>query len=102
MLLGLDLGTNALKVGLFDAQGQTRNVVRRAYPLVRTPDGGAEQDPEAWWSAVCDAIGELRLTAGEPIEAICVIGQGPTLVMCGDDLRARAPALVWADQRDHD
>jgi xylulokinase len=101
MLLGLDLGTNALKAGLFDAQGHTRHVMRRAYPLVRTHDGGAEQDPEAWWSAVCDAIGELRLTAAEPIEAICAIGQGPTLVVCGDDLKARAPALVWADQRDH-
>ncbi|MBI5880027.1 MAG: hypothetical protein HZB53_20450 [Chloroflexi bacterium] len=102
MLLAIDLGTAALKAGLFDADGHPRRVVRHAYPLQRTADGGAEQHAADWWSALCDATAEL-FAHDRPgdVTAVCVIGQGPTLVICDDDLRDRAPALTWADTRDH-
>lgn len=102
MLLALDLGTNALKAGLFDLSGQPLVVVRCSYATYRTDDGGAEQDPHDWWAATCAALSEVFAARdAQQVAAICVIGQGPTLVVCDDSLQVRAPALLWADQRDH-
>jgi xylulokinase len=117
MFLGLDLGTNALKAGLFDAHGTPLHTVRLPYPIHYLADAGAEQNPEDWWRNVCDAIGMLLTEKADPrgvkrgnlagladvrdIAALCVIGQGPTLVVCDDELRPRARALLWADRRDH-
>ncbi|MEP7198703.1 MAG: FGGY-family carbohydrate kinase [Chloroflexota bacterium] len=102
MLLGIDLGTGALKVGLFTADGQPLAIVRRSFTTRRIAEHGAEQDPDEWWAATCDALAEIFATHDpQEVAAICVIGQGPTLVVCDVALRARAPALLWADRRDH-
>ncbi len=105
MLLALDLGTNALKAGLFDLTGRPQIIVRRQYAVHYLADGGAEQDPNQWWAAVCDALREIFAENGYDVKrvaAICVIGQGPTLVVTDEDLRLRAPALLWLDHRDAD
>lgn len=100
MLLAIDLGTNALKAGLFELDGRPRIVVRRPYPLCRVGENGAEQDPEDWWRAACDALGEISSAHNtHNVAALCVIGQGPSLVVTDTQLRARSPALIWADRR---
>ncbi len=103
MLLGIDLGTNALKAGLFDLNGQPLAIVRRSYAMHRIGERGAEQDPDEWWRAACDALGEICSAhdVGQ-VAALCVVGQGPSLVVCDDQLRARTNALIWADQRAYD
>jgi sugar (pentulose or hexulose) kinase len=102
MFLGLDLGTHALKAGLFDARGTPFRSVRLPYPIHYLDDVGAEQNPEDWWRNTCDAIGTLLVDHNaRDLAALCVIGQGPTLVVCDDELRPRARALLWADRRDH-
>jgi len=102
MLLAIDLGTNALKAGLFDLNGHAFVSARRPYPLIRIGEHGMEQDPDEWWRATCEALGEIFVAHdASQVGAVCVIGQGPSLVVCDDALRARTPALTWADQRAH-
>jgi len=110
-ILALDLGTTELKAGLVDLDGHLLAGTRAGYPLdVDGATGQAEEDPAAWWQAIEAAVGELLAESaqgrsadapGSPPEvlAICVVGQGPTLVAVGADGQATHPAIVWLDRR---
>jgi xylulokinase len=102
-LLAIDLGTSSAKVGLITPDGQLLGFVRRTYPLVRgSQPGHAEQDPTRWWAAVLDGIRELRASTGHDlgqVRAICVGGQGPTLVLVDDAGQPVRPAISWLDTR---
>jgi len=96
-LLGIDLGTSSVKVGLFARDGRLLSFARRGHDLVNT---GAEADPEQWWSATADAIREAASDLDlREVQAVCVGGQGPTLVLVDADGRAVRPALTWMDTR---
>jgi len=100
-LLGIDLGTSSVKVGLFAGDGQLLSFARRPYaPPGAAGDGAVEADPERWWSATAAALGEAAtdLDLGA-VRAICVGGQGPTLVLVDADGRPVRPALSWTDTR---
>jgi sugar (pentulose or hexulose) kinase len=102
-LLAIDLGTSSAKVGLVAPDGQLLGFARRTYPLARGPEPGrAEQDPEQWWAAVLDGIHELGTVAAghlRSVQAVCVGGQGPTLVLVDAEGQPVRPALSWMDTR---
>ncbi len=55
-LLGIDVGTSACKVTVFDERGQVKANETMAYAVYYPKEGWAEQDPKEWWEAVCRAI----------------------------------------------
>lgn len=102
MYLGIDLGTSAIKVILMDeggalvAQASSDLDVSRPQPL------WSEQDPEDWWSATNDAIGQLRQSHGDVLASVRGIGlsgqmHGATLLDAQD--RVLRPAILWNDGR---
>ncbi|MBV9545138.1 MAG: hypothetical protein JOY61_12275 [Chloroflexi bacterium] len=96
-LLGIDLGTSSVKVGVFAPDGELLSFARRAYE----PSAHATQaDPEDWWSATASATREA-MSDLDPrhINALCVGGQGPTLVLVDDVGRPIRRALTWMDSR---
>lgn len=97
-VLGLDLGTTEAKAGLFDLDGKPLGIARQACPMDVGPDGRAEQDPAAWWSALAASVRALEMT-GIDLVAICGVGQGPTLVALDADARPVRPAITWQDRR---
>ncbi len=104
VVLALDLGTSAAKAGVVGLDGRLRGYGRAGYALLLDGEAGrAEQDPEAWWSALVSAS-RSALAAAEalgPVDpvAICCVGQGPTLVATRADGTAAAPAVTWLDRR---
>jgi len=100
LLLGLDLGTSAVKVGLFDAEGHVACQARRTYPLYTPHPGWAEQEPEEWWSATCDALREAlaEVDAGRVV-AVGLSGQAPSQVLVAADGTSLGRAIVWSDRR---
>jgi xylulokinase len=96
-LLGIDLGTSSVKVGLFARDGRLLSFARRGHDLSNT---GAEADPEQWWSATSEAIREAASDLDlRQVQAVCVGGQGPTLVLVDDRGRPIRKALTWMDTR---
>ena len=54
-VLAYDVGTTGVKTCLF-AIGETIELIasaQRGYDLYILPDGGAEQDADQWWEAMC-------------------------------------------------
>ena len=84
-ILGIDLGTTEVKVGLVGLDGRLLAMARGAYALDVGPDGRAEQDPGAWWSAIGVAVHALRPADAVDVVAIGVDGHGPTLVAVDRD-----------------
>ncbi|MGI9148241.1 MAG: xylulokinase [Chloroflexota bacterium] len=99
-LLAIDLGTSSVKVGVFGGDGRLLNFARRGYALVRVDGGVAEADPEQWWSSTADALREAASSVDlRTVRALCVGGQGPTLVLVDAEGRPVRTALSWMDAR---
>jgi sugar (pentulose or hexulose) kinase len=104
--LGIDLGSTRTKVGVLTADGEPLGFGRSAQTMDLDPTNGrAEQDPEAWWAGIGDAVREAVAVgreaggaAGEP-GAICVVGHGPTLTAVDATGRPVRPAITWLDTR---
>ena len=100
-ILAIDLGTTEVKVGLIAADGRSLAAEHESYPIaVDSATGAAEQDPEAWWAALAAASRRARgASRGASVGAICVVGQGPTLLAVDAWGRATHPAITWMDGR---
>jgi xylulokinase len=101
-VLGLDLGTSGLKLALVTVEGEIAATAEEPYPLHLLPQGGAEQDPEDWWSAV--VRGTRRVVAGSGIDPASVVGVGCSAqwsgtVPVGADGRPLMRAVIWMDSR---
>ena len=102
-LLAIDNGTQSVRALVFDAQGnllaKSRVVIE---PYFSTAPGLAEQDPQVFWKAICNACQQLWLMPGnwkDRIAGVSLTTQRSTVINVdhlGNPLR---PAIVWLDQR---
>ena len=101
-VLAHDLGTTGNKASLYDADGALLSSAFAAYDTTYAQQGWAEQDPEAWWSAVCASTQELlakaRISARE-VAAVSFSGQMMGCVPLDAHARPLRQAIIWADQR---
>jgi xylulokinase len=97
-LLGIDLGTSAVKVMALDERGHTLSVGRADYRVLAPQPGWSESDPAEWWSAVGIATREA-LASRIRVDAIGLSGQMHGLVLTKTDGEPIRPALLWSDNR---
>ena len=98
LLVGLDIGTSAVKGIAIERDGSVAALTEAGYPL-RTPrPGWAEQDPQDWWVATQAVLEALRAQTGPPA-AIGLSGQMHGLVALDAQGRVLRPAILWNDQR---
>jgi xylulokinase len=112
MVLGIDVGTTRTKVGLISTDGRANGFARAEHTTDVDPaTGRAEQDPEAWWAGLGEAVQKAvaaNAAAGAetpggtpPVDpvAICVVGHGPSLTAVDAAGRVVRPAITWLDSR---
>ncbi|MDD6038646.1 MAG: xylulokinase [bacterium] len=73
-LLGIDIGTSACKVALFEENGAVTAQSNQPYQLYYPNPGWVEQDPDEWWRAICEGIKAVLAESG--IEAVQIAGIG--------------------------
>jgi sugar (pentulose or hexulose) kinase len=105
LLLAIDNGTQSVRALLFDPQGNLLSKARIPIePYFSSAPGLAEQHPQVYWQALCQACqklwSQLPLTLSkERVAGVALTTQRSTLINLGKDLQPLRPAIVWLDQR---
>lgn len=101
-VLGVDLGTSAIKVLLMNRQGQVVDEQSVSYPLIQNQVGYNEQNPAEWVEGAKTAISNIVAKLGgasSEIEGISFSGQMHGLVLLNKDNEVIRPAILWNDTR---
>ena len=102
-ILGLDLGTSAIKLVLLDKEGTIIAHSRQEYPSLGGGEGKVEQCTEDWITAMGRAADDLLAATGEErlrkVTAIGLSAQMPTMVVLDRKKRPCRNAIVWRDRR---
>lgn len=104
-LLGIDLGTSACKAAVFDREGEVIAQATGDYKVYYPHPGWAEQDPDEWWTGVCEALRKIwakGLVKPEEIAGIGLDGQSWSAVAVDSGGRALGRTPIWMDTRSQD
>jgi sugar (pentulose or hexulose) kinase len=101
-LLAIDNGTQSVRALLFDPRGNL--LAKHRVPIesyYSKAPGLAEQEPEVFWSAVCEACQGLWVQGVDKssIAAVSLTTQRSTVINVDKNGKPLRPAIVWPDQR---
>lgn len=101
-LLGIDIGTSACKIAIFNRDGERISSTSEDYPIYYPKESWAEQDPREWWEAVCIASKELIKQSGispKEIAGIGVDGQSWSAIPIDKEGKVLYNTPIWMDTR---
>jgi xylulokinase len=100
-VIGVDLGTSAVKVLLINQKGEVCREVSKSYPLLQEKSGYSEQNPEVWVEKTILALSELveGFDRVDDIEGISFSGQMHGLVLLDEEQNILRNAILWNDTR---
>ena len=98
-VLAVDLGTSGLKVAVVDEAGRVRGSASASLTTTFLPGGGAEQDPEVWWTELGRCARAAIADAGTDVAAVAVTSQYMSIVAIDAAGLPLAPAVMWMDSR---
>lgn len=101
-LLGIDTGTSAAKVGIYDSNGILRGQAYWTYAAEQPHPGWVELDPGLWWAGlpegIATACAEARISPHE-IAAVGLSTLCPALIPFDKDGEPLRRAIIVIDQR---
>ena len=102
-LLSIDVGTQSVRVLLFDPKGKLIAKSRVAYePYYSDAPGLAEQRPQLYWESIaqaCRALWEKPEVKRDSLAAVALTTQRASMVNVDDKCEPLRPAIIWLDQR---
>ena len=101
-LLGIDIGTSACKVALFNIDGKVIAQSSKGYKVYYPKKDFVEQDPNEWWQSVCVAIKEIIQNVDININNIIGIGidgQSWSAIPIDKEGNTLTNAMIWMDRR---
>ena len=101
-VVAVDLGTGGPKVAVVSSTGRIVSHATRPVALYLLDGGGAEQDPEEWWSAICAAAHQALDEAAVPLGDLIGVGctsQWSGTVAVGADGSPLMRSIIWMDSR---
>jgi sugar (pentulose or hexulose) kinase len=102
LLLGLDLGTTAIKGGLHRLDGSVVASASREYELLTPSPAVVEVPAQVYWKAFTEVVHALLRDGNADRRNVAAIGisaQGETLLAVGADGTPLRNAIVWLDNR---
>jgi xylulokinase len=101
-LLGIDIGTSACKIAVFNRMGKVIGTANGDYAVYYPYPGWAEQNPEEWWIAVCKAIKDIfkqGRVLPEQIAGIGIDGQSWSAIPVDRAGNVLTNTPIWMDTR---
>ena len=101
-LIGLDIGTTALKAAVFDTSGKLLAVSTQEYSLLTPQVNYVEETGEVYWNALKNAVKDLNEKYPfdrEDEAALAISAQGETLFFLDEKGKLLRNAIVWMDNR---
>jgi xylulokinase len=101
-IIGIDLGTSAVKTVLVNKKGEICAEASKNYLLLHEKTGYSEQNPEEWIQQTARALNELISKSDvrpEDIEGISYSGQMHGLVLLDKNHNLLRHAILWNDTR---
>ena len=103
LLLGIDIGTSACKVAVFEKSGKVIAQTNKPYKLYYPNPGWVEQNPDEWWNAIVDGIKEiLKTVSADDIAGIGIDGQSWSAIPVDKDGNCLHNTPIWMDTRARD
>ncbi|SCS38020.1 xylulokinase [Staphylococcus caeli] len=102
VVLGIDLGTSAIKIIAINEEGQVLAKSSVELELIQSQPGYNEQDPESWFLAVMKGIAALLLEENmqdKQITGVSFSGQMHGLVPLDANQKPLRNAILWNDTR---
>ncbi len=103
VILAIDNGTQSVRALLIDPYG---NILAKSRVPIEAyfskQPGWAEQEPEYFWTSLCQACQQLWQQADIPkaaIKGVTITTQRGTVVNLDRDGNPLRPAMIWLDQR---
>src|SRR5262245_34062278 len=99
-LLSLDVGTTAIKVGLFAADGALLRMASREQTLTFPEPGRVEQSPVEGWRLLAECTREVMVgTDQSGVAAISISNHRGTVIALDGDGNPLSEFVVWMDKR---
>lgn len=101
-LLGIDIGTTSIKVGLVNERGDLASLSIQEYSLKTLPGNKVESQIEVYLNSCKAGIKEVIDKSGVSLNSIIAIGlssQGETLVCLDKKGNVLRDVIVWLDSR---
>jgi xylulokinase len=101
LLIGVEVGTSAVKAVLYDLAGVEHFATRCAYPLLTPQPGWAEQDADELWAALLTVLRETASAAAAHghVAALALAAQAGSVVPVDAAGAPLAPLITWLDTR---
>jgi sugar (pentulose or hexulose) kinase len=100
LLLGIDLGTSAIKVGLFTPESEVVRLVQAPTPIKRIDTESAEHDARDLWDVTATLIREVVKGFSSQIKAVGISSFGESGVLVNTSNVLLEPRmLAWFDAR---
>ena len=97
-VLGIDLGTQSLKVVVYDYSSHAIVASNAAsLDVDKDANGKAEQNADDWLAAMRSALGELDKEVRESVQAVAVSGQQHGFVALDEAGDVICPVKLWCD-----
>ncbi len=99
-VVGIDASTQSVKAIAWTTDGRPLAEGRAPLSLSQPKPGYAEQDPDDWWAAACEALRGLT-AAVDPgaIEGVAISNQRETMALLDEHDRPIGPGTTWLDNR---
>lgn len=101
-LLGVDLGSGAIKLTLLSIQGDVVATTYKEYKTYFPQVAWSEQEPEDWYNRFRDSFASiLKQTKIDPRKILALASDAAThtAVLMDEDFNVLRRAILWTDQR---
>ncbi len=99
-VMGIDLGTQSARVGIFDNHGRYISGASKEYDTIFPEVGWAEQNPNDWWEALKYVLSEIaKEVEVSMVKGIVACATSSTVVAVNEKGEALMNALMWMDIR---